>query len=466
MIKDTLLVLTHFFNWKFLVAFGCITAIGLTMPERYTKLFRSVRFNISLFLAIAVASAIGTLMPMEQGAEMIYHSWWFAILMGLMAFDVIVCKLRRMPMNLFGRSRPKRVRAPETPEHFLAKSKLKASLPVNLPPQESAAAVRSWLKREGLKFEEEPSALGPTFFAGRHRLQRWGDFVLHVSIVVALAGNLMGVMFGFEESLPVEEGKSAIMKNRPYEVTLHDFTVEYYKDSGAPSVYASDLEVKQEGKTLAKERIVVNEPLDIDRVRFYQASWGMTHDFRSARLILAGREVELRQGERFPIKGSPLSVRANQFLPSFAVDEEGRATTSDYEGKNPALQVDFLSGDKVQARIWLLKDVPHAAYRIAEDGTVAPAAPPPFHLLDVDPVLFSGIQVGYDPGAPLFWTGSIALMVGLCMHFYMHQRRLRVLVVKKGGGSDVMIGGWNSRTPEDFQKEFSDWVDGLRQALS
>ncbi len=466
MIKDTLLVLQYFFNWKFLVAFGCITAIGLTVPEKRLKLFRSVRFNIWLFLVIAIASAIGTFMTMEQGAKYVYHTWWFAALLGLMAFDVIVCKLRRLPVNLFGRGRRQNERGHETPEQFLAKSKLKASVSVQKSPEAAAEAVRSWFQTQGLKYHEDHLPAGQAFFSGKHRIQRWGDFILHVSIVAVLAGNMMGAMFGFEEVLPIEEGKTVTMKNRPFEVTLNDFTIEYYKESGAPSVYASDLLVKKDGAEIAKKRIVVNEPLDIDRVRFYQASWGMTYDFHVARLALAGREVDLKQHEITPIIGTPLSVRANQFLPSFGIDEHGHSTNSDFEGKNPALQIDFLEKGKVAARVWLLKNDPHVAFRIASDEALTRAAPPPFHLLDVEPVLFSGIQVGYDPGAPLFWTGSIVLLVGLCMHFYMHQRRLRVLIVKKGSHADVLVGGWNSRTPEDFQKEFSDWADGLRRALS
>lgn len=433
---------------------------------KYVNLFRSVRFNIYLFSVIALASAAGTFLPMERASEMVYHTWWFAGLLALLAFDVIVCKLRRLPLNLFGRARARAARRDATPEQFFAKSKLKVDMASQRPPKETAAAVRSWLAVRGLKFKEDHTPMGTAFFAGRHRLQRWGDFILHVSIVAVLAGNLMGAMFGFEEALPIQEGKTMTMKNRPFEVTLNDFTVEYYKASGAPSVFASDLEVKEKGVLVAKKRIVVNDPLDIDRVRFYQASWGMTFDFHSARLLLAGREVDLRQNEVVPIPGTPLSVRANQFLPSFSIDEKGRATTADYEGKNPALQIDFLERGKVTARVWLLKDQPHAAFRILEDGSVDRAAPPPFHFLDVDPVLFSGIQVGYDPGAPLFWVGSIVLLIGLSMHFYMHRRRLRILVAKKGAGSDVTVGGWNSRTPEDFQQEFSDWVGDLRRSLS
>ncbi len=460
--KDFLLILQYFFNWRFLVLLSAVTSFGLLLPEKNIKLFRSVRFNIYLFLVIAVASAAGTFLPQEKASEVVYHSWWFAALLALMAFDVIVCKLRRLPLKIFGSSKP---RASETIEQFFSKSKLRANIASPDAPAATVAKVRHWLEKKNLSFEQNDREFGPVFFAWRHGVQRWGDFILHVSIVAVLAGNLIGAMFGFEEILPIEEGRSVIMKNRPFEVTLNDFEIDYYKNSGAPSVYASDLTVRQDGKEIAHKRILVNYPLDIDRVRFYQASWGMTNSYHTAKLLLAGREIEVRQGEITPIPGTPLSVRANEFLPSFDIDADHHATTKDFEGKNPALQIDFLENGKVQAKVWLLKNMPHVAFQIVGDR-VTPAAPPPFHLLDVDPILFSGIQVRYDPGAPLFWASAIVLLVGLCMHFYLHQRRLRIVVHGRSGGSEVIVGGWNSRTPEEFKDEFAGWISALRETIS
>jgi len=230
-------------------------------------------------------------------------------------------------------------------------------------------------------------------------------------------------MFGFEEVLPIQEGKTAALRNRPTQVTLNSFTIGYYNSSDTPSRYASDLEVMEQGRLVGKKRIAVNDPLDINNMRFYQGSWGMTQDFRSARLLLAGREMELHQNEAVPVPGTPLAVRANRFLPSFSVDASGHAATTDFEGKNPALQIDFLENGATKARVWLLKNQPNAAFKIGEDGQARPAAPPPFHLLDVAPVFFSEIHVVYDPGAPLFWMSSVGLLIGLCLRFYLHQWR-------------------------------------------
>lgn len=483
--NDVILVLSHFFTWKFFLLLGSTVTLGLNVPERYLKPFRSVKANIYLFFVIALASAIGTFIPQGKPPEEalakfgsfwaavfqklgfldIYHTWWFAALLALMAFNVIVCKLRRLPFLINGPVRKKSKADDENPSRLLSKSKQRADFVSHHSAKETASRLQAWLESRSLKPNESVLEQGVLLSGARHRFQRWGDFILHVSIIVILAGNLMGVLFGFEEVLPIPQSGTMRMKNRPYDVTLKNFDVKYYKGSGAPSLYQSELEVQSEGKQIATKKIVVNDPLDIDRVRFYQATWGMMPQIRSSTLRLAGQDVTLRPGQVVPIPHTPLSVRVNDFLPTFDILRDGTPTTTDIEGKNPALQVDFLEKGIVQARMWLLQNDPYTAFRLQE-GKVLPTPPPPFYIVDIDPVLFSGIQVAYDPGAPLFWFGVITLVIGLCLHFYMHQRRLRILVLPKGKSSEVWVGGWNSRVAEDFRLEFEDWVDEMKRAVA
>lgn len=418
-----------------------LLSAGLFLPERALRPFRSVRFNIWLFAVIAAASILGTFAP----ALNVYHSWWFSGLLALMAFDVVACKLRRGPPPV---------------DRLFSRSRFRISLQTTMPPAEAAAEVRGWFREIRVSFHEGPGG----FFGARHRLQRWGDLVLHVSIVVLLAGGLMGAVFGFDEILPIPVGETMRLKNRPLEVTLEDFDMQYYAASGEVSRYASRISLRENGVALAQKRIVVNDPLDWKRIRFYQASWGMTPTFRSAILRIGGQDIAVKPGEAVPLGPSGLSIRANRLAPTFKIDADGRPTVADHLGRNPALQIDFLEGGAVRARVWVLYNSAEA-YRMEGERAV-PAPPPPFTWVAFDPVLYSGIQVGYDPGAPLFWWGAMALMVGLCSHFYLHQKRVRVQVLPGPEGAEVIVGGWNSRTAEEFEFEFEDWVARLRARVT
>ncbi len=457
---DVALVFRYLFDWRFFTSLAVLLTAGLLLPDSTLQPFRSVRFNIWLFAVIAAASIFGTFFPKIE----VYHSGWFSALLALMAFDVVACKLRRGPLLIHGI--PKRDEE-RSVERLFSHSRLRASLPTRLPIDQAGDVVRSWLGSLGLRFYEEPvraaeGGRASAFFAARHRVQRWGDMVLHVSIVAILAGGLMGALYGFDEILPLPVGETMKLKHRPLEVTLEDFDIQYYP-SGEVSRYASQITVRQNGADLGRKRIVVNDPLDINRVRFYQASWGMTPSFRTAVLRIGGRDITVRPGEPVALAGG-LSVRANRIAPTFELTPDGRMKSADFHGHNPALQLDFIENGEVKAAVWLLLNRPEA-YRIIGQR-VTPAPPPPFLWVAVDPILFSGIQVGYDPGAPLFWLGAICLMAGLCSHFYLHQRRLRVAVVNGENGANVLIGGWNSRTPSEFETEFEDWVERLRRQVA
>lgn len=457
---DVVLVLRHVLDWRFLISLIFLLAAGLFIPARYLQPFRSVRFNIILFAVIALTAMPGTFYP-NSG---VYHSVWFTALLGLMAFDVVACKLRKGAPLIHGVPQ----RNEERSVHRLfSSSRFRETVSTILPPPVAETAVRDWLGDIGVGFRVVAVRTGDRehatgFFAAKHRLQRWGDLILHVSIVIVLAGGLMGALYGFDEMLPIPVGQTVRLKHRPVDVTLDDFDIEYYR-SGEVSRYTSQLTVRENGAVLGRKRVRVNDPLDIDRLRFYQASWGITPNFRSAVLRLGGRDVVVRPGEPVRLGGS-LSVRANHIVPTFEITPEGRVHVADYHGNNPALQLDFLEDGQPKASLWILYRRPEA-YRIDGDRVVR-AAPPPFQWVAFDPVLFSGIQVGYDPGAPLFWFGAILLMAGLCGHFYLHLRRLRVVILPKDGGSEILIGGWNSRTPVDFESEFQQWMDGLRGRLA
>lgn len=456
-------------DWRFYVTLILIMCAAIFLPAKYLKLFRSVRFNIWLFLALALASAVGSFLYPEPN---LYRTWWFCGMLALMTFDVIVCKLLRFPTSVFEKFKKRRHTPPLNSSTVLKLATLKAELQSKLSFDLAQSAVQKFFKEKKFKVKTITDIPVPksvkkkavVVLASVQGIQKWGDFILHICIVIILAGGLIGAMYGFEEVLLIPEKTSYIMQNRNYEVELKDFQIEYYESTGAPSLYASDLVVRENGKVVGEKRIVVNEPLDIHRVRFYQASWGMTDDFHNARVHMAGKVVNLKPRQIFDLEGTPLSIRANIFYPTFDINDKRQAFTRDSKGSNPALQIDFLKKEELQARIWILRDQPGVAFKV-DQGQVSPTAPPPFFLVDVDPVLFSGVQVGYDPGAPIFWTGAIVFVLGLCLHFYLHRRHLEVVLIPMSQGTKVIVGGRNSRTKSDFENEFENWTDELKEIL-
>jgi cytochrome c biogenesis protein len=449
------------------------------------RLFRSVRFNIGLFITLALASALGTFLPQRHDAPEkveqflaahgqlgsfmdmtglfnVYHAPWYVFLLGLMAFDVVVCKLRSLPKVVHGEDK--------LDERLIATSPLKEDFVIPAPLPEAADRVSKVLAGRSYKLRQAPTAAGEAhLWAARQRLQRWGDFILHVTIVAILLGGFIGGIFGFEEFLPVTVGGVKSMEKRPWAVAVDDFEVDFYKDTGTARKYASHLRVvAPDGSEIARKRIVVNDPLDVGGVRFYQASWGMTGMLKAAQLELPRAKgesavVDLPWRERVLLDPKTgLSAEAQMLFPDFAVTEDGQPTTRGMEPNNPAVLLGFFQDGRQVASVWVLKKHPHVCYKVLPDGRVQAEGHPPFLLKDFKPVLFTGLQVAFDPGARLVGWGCIMLLVGLGLHFYMHQRRLRILLTAEGSGTRVRIGGWNSQAPADFEPEFRSLVAALR----
>jgi cytochrome c biogenesis protein ResB len=93
---------------------------------------------------------------------------------------------------------------------------------------------------------------------------------------------------------------------------------------------------------------------------------------------------------------------------------------------------------------------------------------PPFEVLSVQPFLFSGIQVSYDPGFPVIVVGVLSMLLGLAALFYLHQRK--VLIFLKPGSREketrIEVGGWSSRGEKEFEREFQSLFKPLTPALS
>ena len=462
-----------------------------------TKVFRSVRFNIFLGTLITAAAAIGTLVP--QIAEMperaqrfqtahpqwsrlfdvfdffdIYHSYWFMGLLGLMAFDIVLCKLWSLPPDHgLVALPPEATRGEEEAERHLAQKdaalKLKPHQAVfssALPYEKALTAAKSGLDGAGFHLHDDFHAKGGSaFVATKHRLQRWGSYFAHIGLVVILLGALLKGLYGFVEMVPVLEGRSRAMQNKPdWEIFVDKFTIKYYPGTRDPSAFSSVLRVEEKGKALGAKTIVVNDPLDIGGVRFYQASWGAGGMFRSVTLKVGNTLVQLPQRTPVSIPGTPFKVEADVLMPNFT-GESGGADTASLELKNPAVRVFFHMGPHKTHPLWLFENEPGLCLVEDENGQLTQAPKAPFQLAGIDPVLFSGIQVAYDPGFKVVLVGALLWLIGMLGLFYLHRRRLWVLVEPSGDASRVSVGGWSSRGAREFEAEFGRIMEALRGGM-
>lgn len=460
------------------------------------RIFRSVRFNIFLGLVITIASAVGTFLPQLSetpdkvnqwqaqhpgwfklfdffGLFNIYHTWWFMGLLGLMAFDIILCKLwSRPPDQGLVALPPETTNEAEKERHLSEKEAalrlkpFRAAFASPLPVAEAARAAERLLAeaRYGVHDPFHAEA-GRSFVATRHGFQRWGSYLAHIAFVVILLGSLIKGLFGFVEMVPVLEGRSRNLENRPdWEVFVDKFTVAYYDGTRDPKSFSSIMRVETKGETVGEKTIYVNDPLDVGGVRFYQASWGAGGMFRSVTVQLGKHEVVLPQRTPKKIAGTPFTLTADVMMPNFTV-VDGQPDTKSLDLRNPAVRLTFQVGPHKVSPMWLFENDPELCLVETPEG-LQRAPKPPFRITGLDPILFSGIQVAYDPGFKVVLVGSILWLVGTISLFWLHRRRLWVIVERgEGAGSTVSVGGWSSRGQKEYKREFELLMSRMKDAL-
>ena len=277
----------------------------------YQKL-ASPKLTVGIFLVLAAASVVGTLLPQGLGeADLqrhygqraiwfittfglndLYHAGWFRLLLLILCTNLIVCTIERLPktMKIF-RRRDEHV-APQK----LAKCSLNCQFTSKLSRDETEARLTGIIA-EG--FGALQRLDGADHMAGVAEKGRWSPFmvyVVHLSVLLVLCGALVGSIFGFKGSMNILEGEtvSEVMLedtdrglNLPFQVRCDKFDVSYY-DNGMPREFRSDLTLIRDGKEVLKQELRVNDPLTYGGITFYQASYGA---------ILKDAEVELTDRE-------------------------------------------------------------------------------------------------------------------------------------------------------------------------
>ncbi|MCF8108641.1 MAG: cytochrome c biogenesis protein ResB, partial [Desulfohalobiaceae bacterium] len=262
------------------------------------NILASVKLTLFLLLTLAATSIFGTLIPQQDNAAAairhygetlyrilhffdlfdMYHSWWFQVLLLLLAANLVVCSIERLSSTwkiFFAREpgfKPERFqKQPNTQEFTLQR-----------PAEEVAESFRRTLGKRFRTVREEQHDQELYFFVEQYRWSRLGVYVVHLSVLLMLIGGLLGSLFGFQGFATIVEGESTSeVRLRgsdrslalDFAIKCEDFEVSFY-DSGAPKEFRSDLVLLQDGRAVREKSIVVNDPLRYQGISIYQASYG------------------------------------------------------------------------------------------------------------------------------------------------------------------------------------------------
>ncbi len=395
--------------------------------------FASVKLALIILIVLAVTSVIGTVIPQGEPAmtyirrygqglwkmirffqlQDMYHSWWFLWLLLLFSVNLVVCSVKRFSTTWKVISAPPRgvnERLFETLP-FQKKIRFHADLPAAR--QQVQAALGAKFKR----FREVPvTGGGLALFAEKGRYARLGVYLVHFSILIILAGGIVGSLWGFKGFMELREGETkdhllirdtGEMKPLGFSVRCDRFSVSFY-ENGMPKEYRSDLAFTEKGREPQKASIRVNDPFTYQGISFYQSSWDQSLAAVTVTLAAAGKTHEVRlTGEQQPqaVPGTPYRLTLMRFANNLA--EMG-----------PALGLILSQGDQEVDHGWVLINQPGWHGNRLGDYQIT--------AKDLKTTLVTGMQVNRDPGIWFIWVGSILMLLGFIIAFYFSHQQVWV----------------------------------------
>ncbi|ACL02968.1 ResB family protein [Desulfatibacillum aliphaticivorans] len=432
--------------------------------------FASVKLSIFLLLTVAAASVIGTLIPQEGMAEIhhpmyssfldavfiklgffsVYKAWWFQLLLGLLALNLVVCTLKRLPKTW-------KLVTGVTPGFSRGKFKSikdKHEIKLNMPVEKAREVVLDIVSSRFKTVQEAKDGDGCTVYAEKGRWTRMGFYVIHLSFLLILTGALLGSMFGYSGSLNLAEGQAAQeievgdghQKHAlPFSVKCESFKVQYYEGRDSVSEFTSDVTITEPGKEPWRTFIRVNHPLRLHGISLYQASYGVSHYSGSVSVSFKNLETGEKQIVPVPISAQPTVLPWDKgmiMIPSFMASLRSR----DGHDMGPAVRLHIFPQDGKPNMMLMPVGRPEFAREVMGLEMAV------LEGEEIVPVYYTGLKVTKDPGVWVVYSGFILILLGCMVTFFMAHQQLYIKIVPSGSGASVELGGAANKNAQGFEE--------------
>ena len=251
-----------------------------------------------------------------------------------------------------------------------------------------------------------------------------------------------------------------------FSLTLNSFHIEFYEDfTVRPKLFVSAVTVQQPGTPSFTKDIRVNHPLMRHGFTIYQSSYGTSDNSESAsaaddtvtvsvKLKAAPAEMpaitsfDMIQGKVYPIPGfgDTISISATEIYRDF---KRARSVSGE---TNPAVKLDIYVHGNLKRSVYAFERFPGLNMPMQNDidllftmeklkkvMTVASEGPEQFYTV---------LGVVKDKGAPVMWVGSIIMIAGLFLSFYVRPKRIWVYEDK----GTILIGARSKGNSESLRK--------------
>lgn len=426
--------------------------------RRFLGVIANLKLAIILLLAIAVVSIAGTVIEQAEtlsfyqenypqspalygfltwkvilawGLNHVYSTWWYLSLLILFGASLTACTFTRQLPALKAARKWKYYQKPQQFEKLALSAKLE---------QGSIKSLIPLLNKQNYQIWQQDNAL----YARKGIIGRIGPIVVHIGMLMVLAGGMWGIFTGFFAQEMIASGDTFkiqnIIESGPFSasqipdnwtVKVNRFWIDY-TDNGDIEQFYSDLSVMSDrGEELKRSTIHVNKPLRYDGVTLYQTNWS-----------IAAARVQLNNSPIFQ-------------LPVAKLDTLG---AGNIWGTWIPTKPDMSSGVSM-----LIKDLQGTALIYNQQGELTSAIRigqsvdiDGINIKLIDIIGSTGLQIKADPGVPIVYTGFALLMLGVVMSYFSHSQ---IWALEQN--NNFYFGAKTNRAQVSFEREILGIIDAL-----
>jgi len=358
--------------------------------DKIWNFFSSVKVGITLIIINLIAASIGTIFPQEfyisvqteeqkaayyedtygsigkvyyeLGLSDVYSSWWFQILVGLLAISIIVASIDR-GIPLHRSLKNQRVKRHES---FMKRQRVIAEGEIT---EGDSANTLNLVEEKMKKLRYKVRRDGNALLAERGRFARYGPYINHCGLIIFLAAVMLRLVPGFyvDESMWVREGEMRavpgmdgyFIENEKFILEMHDNEKTENQVLQGVNVVAKNYQTnaklykqskdavpgKIDDLELVKDySIRVNHPLKYDGFSFYQMDFKL-NEIKAMNFNLTNKEsgeslgdvsIDLTNPKDEYVIGDQTKVQLLGYYPDFSGFENGEPQTATPTPNNPA----------------------------------------------------------------------------------------------------------------------------------
>jgi cytochrome c biogenesis protein ResB len=142
---------------------------------------------------------------------------------------------------------------------------------------------------------------------------------------------------------------------------------------------------------------------------------------------------------------------------------DGQVFQKSDEMENLAFGLDIVNGaDNTSTRVWLFP----VEGKVLGADSLKFQFQNPTSAKDIDFSPVTGLEVSFEPGQWLVWSGCLLMGAGLFVAFYMVHMRIWAVAVRNSQDKLVLwMGGAANKNKDRFEQKFAEIVDEVRNEI-